>query len=730
MGPNGTESFADGRRSGASVRSRVMSGALLVAAAAISAASLISPAAARAGSAPDTVSLRRERGVADTVTVLPEVRIESQRTLDADRATTTTVKLERSKLTRFQPLTASDALVSVPGVDLVKTGPWASRISVRGLGGDRVLVMVDGVRVNGVRGHGAQSSLVAVDRLDAVELQPGASSAQFGSDAMGGVVNFVTHRSLLGPEPRSTITLQGRGSAPDGGWGQSARLRMVGRRFGWEVAGGAGGLRALVTPEGREDNSGNREQNVAARVNAQLGATLVDLEHTRNQAFDIGLPAFSDANGSTGSYPLQSRDADRLEITRPGRGAVPDAKLLASYQTSRTEFDETTVSPYRVRGRVVGTVTTKAYDRVRTHGFDLQPTLRWPGAANLRLTANYRRDFTRGPRTTDSTTTNTQGVVVGTPTSRPGESMPTAWREAWSAALFAAPVVHAVRLEAGARYDRLFSHADRSELSHTKLLNVRDERTSLEGGIARPIGGIEPYLHLATGFRAPNLEERYYHDEIHAGMTVFGNEDLVAERSTSTEVGLRASQIGPLQNARVSAFRSNVDDMITIEYLDMLYGRPRFRYENVEKARVEGVEATFHLRIGAAQLGVNGAAPRAIDRETGKRLTDAGTMRGTVDLTFPVSGMVPNGTLAFRVRWNDAVVSQDTTVQRRAFSTTAVELSTIVAGTRATFAVRNLLNHAYREPLSFIDEPGRTFALSFRRDFNLDPAFLRRRSAP
>uniref|UniRef100_A0A832I049 TonB-dependent receptor n=1 Tax=Eiseniibacteriota bacterium TaxID=2212470 RepID=A0A832I049_UNCEI len=725
MGPNGYEGFADGRRSGASARPRFVWVLLLAAAAA-----LISPAAVRAGSAADSAAAPKARGVADTVTVLPEVRIDAQRTLDAGRATTTTVRLDRARLARFLPGTASDAILSVPGVDLVKTGPWASRISVRGLAGDRVLVLVDGVRVNGVRGHGAQSSLVAVDRLDAVELQPGASSAQFGSDAMGGVVNFVTHRSLLDTRDGATLTLQGRGSSPDGAWGQSARLRVIGQRFGWELAGGTGGLEALVTPQGRVRNSGNREENFAARLNARLGGTLLDYEHARNAATDIGLPAFSDDNGSTGRYPLQSRVADRFELNRAGHGLVPDARLLAVYQTTRTEFEETTVAPYRVRGRVVGTVTTEAEDRVRTHGFELQPTLRWPGAANLRVSGGYRRESSRGPRTTDATTRNTLGQIIPNPadTVQLGESMPPAWRESWSAAAFAAPVVRGFRFESGVRYDRLTSHADSTPVSHTRRLDVTDERISVEGGIARPLGRVEPYLHAASGFRAPNLEERYYHDEIHAGMTVFGNEDLVAERSVSAEIGVRASQLGPLHNGRLSVYRSNVEDMITIQYLDMLYGRPRFQYRNVKEARIEGLEAAVQMRLGAVQLGLNATAPRAVDRSTGKRLTDAGTARATVDLTVPVSRVVPNGLLSFRVRWNDAVVSDDTTLARPAFSTTAVELTTMFSGMRATFAVRNLFNHAYREPLSFIDEAGRVYALSVRRDFNLGTSFLKRRA--
>jgi len=42
-----------------------------------------------------------------------------------------------------------------------------------------------------------------------------------------------------------------------------------------------------------------------------------------------------------------------------------------------------------------------------------------------------------------------------------------------------------------------------------------------------------------------------------------------------------------------------------------------------------------------------------------------------------------------------------------------------IAGVRTTFAVRNLLDNHYREPLSFVDEPGRTFAFAVKRDFSM-----------
>ncbi|MEO5618875.1 MAG: TonB-dependent receptor [Candidatus Eisenbacteria bacterium] len=662
----------------------------------------------------------------DTVSVLPPIVITGERPLDGARQTTTTVRLDRARLSRFLPGTANEALVLVPGVDLVKTGPWASRVSLRGLGGDRVLLMVDGVRMNGVRGHGSQASLVPVDRLDAIEVQPGAGGAQFGSDALSGVVNFSTHRSLFDSRAGAQLTIQSRGSAPDDGWGASSRLRVFGPRGGFELAGGAGGLGALVTPDGREPHSGFRERNLGGRVALQMGGTLLDYEHTWSGAYDVGLPAFGDTLGSHGSYPVQSRQLDRLELFGAGTAGRPDARLLASLQTGRSDFEETTVSPRFINGRLRGYNVIDAWDRVRNRAVSLQPSLHWPQAAGLRLAGEFRREASSGPRTTVTTTKTTTGVVSNTATGQ-GESLPHAERRAWSASTLVAPAWNAFRLELGGRYDHYFSRADSTSISSTPELSVADGRWSADGGLSYTIGEIEPYLHFASGFRVPNLEERYYHDEIHGGMVVFGNPRLASERSRSSELGLRVGEFGLMRNARLSAYRSDVEDLITIRYLDMLFGRPQFQYANVKRARIEGLEAQGQLIAHRVALGLYGTLPRAREISTGMKLTDPGTARAAFDLSVPVPRMVPNGQLALRVRWNDAITGVDSTLARPAFSTSAIELSSVWAGIRASVAVRNLWNHRYREPLSFIAEPGRSVAFSLRRDLAIGIPFLHRK---
>ena len=668
-----------------------------------------------------------KKGVADTVTVLPTVKVDTDRQKLPERSSATTVRMERGKLARFLPMTTADALLSAPGVELAKTGPWSSRVSLRGLSGERVLVMVDGVRLQSGRGHGAQTSLVSVDRLETLELQPGAGSAQYGSDALAGVVNLVTHRSLFAATPATTLTLSGRVSEPGQEQSEYARLRVMGHNLGGELSGGLGRLQYLNTPDGRVGNSGHHEQDVTGRLAYRLGAATFDAEHSRHAAYDIGLPAFSSNSGARGEFPLQARDVDRLEFSMPkSEGYRPEMKLLAVQQRFGTKYEEMTVDTNFVRQRPVGTRSVQASDRIVTWSRSIQPSVQ---KGPVRMYGEWRNESTSGPRNTNTVVRTLAGTTVSD-VSQASESVPNARRDVWAGGAFASfDAPFAIKFETGARYDWLHSRADSTERSFTPRLDVIDQRWSYELGLARPFGAFTPYTHLGSGFRAPNLEERYYNDSFHGGLRLFGNPDLDAEKSVTTEVGLRMADAfgGRLTTARVSAYRSDVQDLITLKYLDQLYGVPRFQYTNVRKARLEGVEAQTDLRTGALTWSANVALPRGKDVKTGEPIPDLGTSKATLDLRFPAK-FLPQGLVSVRGRWTDAVINRDTTVARPAFWTSSAEVSATVYGARLTMAVRNLTNTRYREPLSFIPEAGRTWSFAIRRDVAL-PAPVRNRKA-
>jgi outer membrane receptor protein involved in Fe transport len=187
------------------------------------------------------------------------------------------------------------------------------------------------------------------------------------------------------------------------------------------------------------------------------------------------------------------------------------------------------------------------------------------------------------------------------------------------------------------------------------------------------------------------------------------------------ELGLRTGELGGgrLASARVSAYRSHVDDLITLKYLGQLYLVPRFQYTNITKAQLDGVELQVESALGPVRVAANAAFPRGRDLQTGAAISDLGAARATVDVRLPMTRLLPYGALAVRARWTDASAKDDLALARPAFWTSSLELSCLTWNTRMTLTVRNLTNTRYREPLSFIPEPGRSVLVSMRRELAL-----------
>ncbi len=122
------------------------------------------------------------------------------------------------------------------GVNLQRTSPSLSAVFVRGLTGRNVAVYVDGVRYTTSTqrgGVGTFFSLIEPSSLDTVEILRGPNSSQYGSDAHGGVVNFISHSPKYGDNDSEFHgNMNTFYSSPTNGFGGSQLLTFGTKRYG------------------------------------------------------------------------------------------------------------------------------------------------------------------------------------------------------------------------------------------------------------------------------------------------------------------------------------------------------------------------------------------------------------------------------------------------------------------------------------------------------------------
>ncbi len=107
------------------------------------------------------------------------------------------------------PQTSADMLASIPGVKVQKTQFGGGSPVLRGMEANRILLVVDGVRMNNAiyrKGHLQNSITVAPSILDKTEVIFGPSSVIYGSDALGGVIHYYTRRPEI--SERSNVNLE------------------------------------------------------------------------------------------------------------------------------------------------------------------------------------------------------------------------------------------------------------------------------------------------------------------------------------------------------------------------------------------------------------------------------------------------------------------------------------------------------------------------------------------
>jgi outer membrane receptor protein involved in Fe transport len=151
--------------------------------------------------------------------------------------------LSRAGVEQTNPLSTGDALTLAPNVTPVGNGPFAVRPRLRGLDSTRLLVLVDGERLNTARQAtdrtGAEVGLVSTDAINRIEIINGAGTLMYGSDALAGTVNIITNEPQFSPSSQWLYGFNGYYSSNENGARGTVTLGHTSPRVSFRLQAGA-----------------------------------------------------------------------------------------------------------------------------------------------------------------------------------------------------------------------------------------------------------------------------------------------------------------------------------------------------------------------------------------------------------------------------------------------------------------------------------------------------------
>ena len=154
--------------------------------------------------------------------------------LELDRTPAPVDLIGRQEIDQRQAVSLPDLLATQTGISLARTGPIGGLTTIFFDGGNSSFtkVLIDGTPVN-LPGGDVNFSNLTLDNVDKVELVHGAESALYGSDAMAGVIQIVSHQGST-RIPELNLFAEGGGfSSARGG----AQLSGLLNKFDYSAAG-------------------------------------------------------------------------------------------------------------------------------------------------------------------------------------------------------------------------------------------------------------------------------------------------------------------------------------------------------------------------------------------------------------------------------------------------------------------------------------------------------------
>ena len=568
--------------------------------------------------------------------------------------------LSRDSLQDQLATSINDAFRYVPGIDHDGAGTrfGTEGVNIRGIGGNRVAMLIDGVPLSDQFDVGSFSNATR-DFMDAglvqsIEVLRGPSSALYGSSAIGGVVAART------PDP-AELSTGGDALVTWHGHDASRHARLltaVGDRE-----------RGLLFGASWRDG----EQADSAAADAALD--------TRNYRRRTGLVKFvaDDRRGGTWRLSATHQDSDIESNLRSLLGSGRYRSTTALLGDDSYTMDMLNVSyDFRAERRLFDSGVARAYYQqadIEQFTLDERANARTPVSidrffsfeqqtrgvelnlwkdlvthiASHRLGAGlvYRdhvvEEYRDGLQTTLATGEQTNNLLGEEfplrdfPISRVVEMGAYIEDTLSFGDWVVIAAVRADRFELRPRLDSMYAE----DYSFSELVALTESDISPKLGlIYQATAEIDIYAQYSHGFRAPPYAD------VNVGLEVplfnvraIPNPDLKSESSDGLELGVR--HVGADSTARLAVFHTRYMDFIESKVrlgVDPESGRVLFQSQNLRGAEIEGVEATLSSRFGGERrawaLDISAYYASGRNTETDERINSVGPAQAVVGLSW------------------------------------------------------------------------------------------------
>lgn len=458
-------------------------------------------------------------------------------------ANVSTIDAAKIESRRYQDV--AEALKDVPGAVVMDNGYGANEKNIILNGDDRVLVLVDGRRVNIDMGSTSGKStfdlnlLPDVSQIERIEVVKGHGGALYGSDAVGGVINIITKKTdhsygKVGFSAGSHKYKEGKAlyNFKEGKTGVSVSASKIKQSY-YKYKDALTGNTQRWPGESDYEN-----EKVALRIDQEL---------TDKTNLSVGYN-FSKFEGHS---PYMATDPSPSSVSKKS------SEFNAKYSWMLKDTDEGYLQTYYKKYSYFN------YDGMdeKDFGLELQQSITTSANNKLVVGASYRNSKAENEMAYDENSIHNFAIFAN----NMWEFAPT-----WT-------------LNTGARWDKHSTAGSNTTLSAG--LNKKFDENS------------HAYVNWGQVFKAPTIDDLYYYaqyTDYNTGALCksIGNPNLNPEKGDTFTVGY-GTKLNDKTDINVSYFYSDLDDAIAWDYS----GYPVSEVKNIHKQKKNGIELSINHEL-------------------------------------------------------------------------------------------------------------------------------------